>query len=119
MAKRCAQTAVYWANPVNDGFNHFTFDDPIEIKCRWQDKIQILGQPDETQMISRAIALVTQDMTVDGLLWLGTLSQLSSIQRTEPHQIPNICIIKRFEKSPFVGSSTEYLRKVHLTPWIG
>ena len=119
MARRCAQTAVYWGNPVNDGFSNFTFDAPIEVQCRWQDKVQILGQQDETQTISRAIVMVTQDMDEDGMLYLGTLASLTTAQKADPKTIDKAYVIKRFEKSPAVGSNSVFLRKVHLTPWLG
>ena len=42
VAKRfCVETAVYWGNPQNDGYGGFTFDTPVEIKCRWEEKSEV------------------------------------------------------------------------------
>ena len=102
----CTQDAVYWGNPQEDGFGGKTFDDPIAIKCRWQDKVQLLGTPDKETVISRATVVVLQDLQEDGLLWLGSLSSLTTEQRNNPRKIDHMCIVKRPEKTPALGSTT-------------
>jgi len=115
---RCSQTAVYWANPTNDGFGHFTFDTPVEIDCRWQNRTQILSNSDGAAIISRAEVVVTQDLDEDGLLYLGSLTDLTTTQKANPRTVDTVAIIKRFEKTPALGSTTEFLRKAFLTPWL-
>jgi len=118
ITKNCTQTAVYWRNPVDDHYGGKTFDDPIEIKCRWEDKKQVIQNPDGTSMISRAVVIVLQDVDYEGLLYLTTLSSLTTSQKANPREIEDICIIKRFEKTPELGSSTNFYRKAFLTPWL-
>ena len=132
--RSCIQTCVYWGNPVEDGYGGVTYDDPVEILCRWEDKMQILGAVTGGEITgfsetSRAIVYLTQDVDQDGLLYLGTLASLdafldsSSGSYIDPRSIEGTGynrahIIKRFEKTPAFGSTTEFLRKAFLSPWL-
>ena len=117
VTKNLSQIAVYWANPTNDGYGTFTYDDPIEIECRWEDKDQMVQDDKGVMITSRSHAYVGQDVEIEGLLYLGRLDDLDSAQEDDPATIPGICIIKRFEKLPRLGSSTEFLRTAFLTTW--
>jgi len=122
------QTAVYWGNPQPDGSGGFTFDAPVELSpsdnngVRWEDKKQILGLIGEDghgeRLLSRAVVYVLQDVDNNGLLYLGELADLNSVQKADPMTLEDICIIKRVEKTPLLGSTTEFLRKAYLTPWL-
>lgn len=125
----CKQKAVYWGNPTEDGYGGLTFDDPVEIYCRWEDKTQILGAITGNQVLgysetSRAIVYLLQDVTEEGYLWLGELTDLDSYLDSsdgtyiDPRTVPNAHIIKRFEKTPSFGSTTVFLRRAFLTPWL-
>ena len=133
--RRCTQTAVYWGSPLADAYGGMSFDSPVEIPCRWEDKIQILGTITGNQIIgyqetSRAIVYLTQDVDQDGYLYLGTLQDLidldssdvydseGSFDNLDPRTIAGAHIIKRFEKTPSLGSGTDFLRKAFLTPWL-
>ena len=124
--KRLTQTAVYWANPVNDGFGSYTYDDPIEIKCRWADRT-ILGYDKRTTdmgviTLSQTSVLVLQDLDNEGYLYLGTLEQLydlysgaeSSAAGLNPLEIEKAYKIKEFNKVPLLGSTTEFVRRAFL-----
>ena len=128
--KSCTQTAVYWGNPQEDGEGGKTFDAPVEIYCRWEDKTQVLGLLGEDDKgernISRALVYLTQDVDVNGYLYLGALDDIydayptleSSDANIDPHSINGCYVIKRFEKTPVMGSTTKFLRKAFLTPWL-
>lgn len=117
------QTAVYWGNPKNDGFGHFTFDDPVEIKCRWEGMNQIVTDAKGNEITSRALVFVLQDVDEEGMLYLGTLDDLYDSAEdssfgalSNPKDIEGAFIIKRFQKTPALGSTTDFLRKAYLTP---
>lgn len=129
ITRNLSQTAVYWGGPVQDGYGDFTYDDPVEISCRWEDKQQILGTITGNQIlgfqsVSRAVVYVDQDLDEDGMLMLGELTDIedsegdSSGSYYDPRQLNNAYIIKRFEKTPVLGSSTEFLRRAFLTPYL-
>ena len=123
------QTAVYWADPADDGYGGVSYADPIQISCRWEDKQQIIGTITGNQIVgfqnmSRAIVYVDRDLDVDGFLMLGTLDDLtessgdSSGEFYDPHQLAGAYIIKRFEKTPALHNTTEFIRVAYLTPWL-
>ena len=129
ITSKLTQTAVYWGNPHEDGYGKVLFDEPIEIACRWEYKQQVLGTISATlvvgyQDISRSIVYVDRDLDEEGCLFLGTLDDLTDSEGDssggyyEPQQVDGAWIIKRFEKTPALGSTSVFLRKAHLTPWL-
>lgn len=112
------QTAVYWGNPTGDGEGGNTYDAPVEVKCRWQDRKQVIMEDNGEKMLSRALAFVEQELDYNGLLYLGTLADLDSTQEADPSTITDICIIKRFEKIPALASKSVFLYRAFLTPWL-
>jgi hypothetical protein len=121
VAKFCVQTAVYWGNPQNDGYGGHTYDTPIEIKCRWEDKNEVdfgwfsSGFPGNIRL-SKSSLLVTQDLQEKGYLWLGTLQQLNSLYSdiTQPEVVRGAYMIHRFDKIPMVFKTDEFVRRVWL-----
>jgi hypothetical protein len=125
IARQYKQKCVYWGNPVNDGHGGFTFDNPIEINCRWEDMQQIVSDKYGNEITSRAVVYVPQDLDEEGMLYLGTLESLyeldgdsdsSSGGVDNPRDIDKTYIIKRFKKTPALGSTTNFLRAAFLTP---
>ena len=113
--KKCVEICVYWANPVPDGEGSYTYDSPIEIACRWEAMSQIVTDNKGEQITSRAVVYVTQDVDEDGMLFFGSLDDLDS-DDVVPKTVEKAYYIKRFEKKPLLGSSTQFLRKAYLTP---
>lgn len=120
------QTAVYWSNPVNRGNGRFDYDDPVEIRCRWEDKTQEFAADDDigTKYVSRSIVYTSSLLSVDGKLFLGTLAELSDYLDSssgtyiDPIYVEAAFLIKRAERIPVLGSSTKFLYKAFLTPLI-
>lgn len=116
LERQYKQDAVYWGNPQSDGEGGFTFDDPVEIKCRWEEIKQTMIDKKGTEMLSRAVVFVKQDLDEEGILYLGTLDDLTSAEEIEPKDVENAFIIKRFAKVPSLLVPTEFLRTAYLTP---
>jgi hypothetical protein len=116
--KVCVQTAVYWGNPKDDGYGGFTFDDPVNISCRWEDKIQIVATMDGQEVSSDSEILVTQDLDYNGYLYLGTLEELSEDYTEEelanPMNVPTAKAIISKSKIPMIKSTKEFVRIVYL-----
>lgn len=110
----CVQDAVYWSAPTPDGYGGYTFASPTAIKCRWDEKIELFTDAQGKEVTSKAIVLVTQDMQAEGYLYLGSLSELSPDQKTNPKLINGAYIIRRFDKTPMIKSTTEFVRTVYL-----
>ena len=117
IARLCVQTAVYWGNPTGDGYGGKTFDDPVEISCRWEDiveNINRVGARLGEEIVSMAQVYVTTDVEEQGYLFLGTLDDLDSGEEADPTTIVKAYMINRFDKIPVLRSTTEFLRKAYL-----
>ncbi len=108
----CVQTAVYWGNPVADGYGGFAFDDPVEIKCRWEDKALIFTDSTGIERMTDALIMITQDLDVLGYLYLGVLSGLTDEQKADPLKVEDARQILAFEKVPLLRSTKAFVRQV-------
>lgn len=119
--KFCVETAVYWGNPVNDGYGGFTYDTPVEIDCRWENKTEMdigwlsTGFPGNIRL-SKASVLVTEDLDLNGVLWRGTLDTLNDTYDdiSDPKIISEAYAIHRVDKIPMVFKTDEFVRTVWL-----
>lgn len=124
LTRTCKQVCVYWGNPTNDGEGGKTFDDPVELYCRWEELSQVVTDNKGAEITSRAVVYLLQDVDEEGMLYLGTLEDLYDDYATDssagevenPIGIEGAYVIKRFEKLPVLGSTTEFSRRVYLTP---
>jgi len=110
----CVQTAVYWGTPTPDGYGGFTFADPIEVKCRWDDKTQMVVDFKGKEVVSKAQLIVLDDLDLQGLLYLGSLDDLDSTEETDPSTVEGAYEIIRIEKNPEFASTTDFIRQVFL-----
>ena len=69
----CVQACVYWGSPVEDGKGGKTFDEPIELACRWQEMMQVVSDAKGNELTSRAVVYVLQDVDEEGMLIPGRL----------------------------------------------
>ena len=119
--KFCVETAVYWGNPVNDGYGGFTYATPVEIDCRWENKTEMdigwlsTGFPGNIRL-SKASVLVTEDLDLNGVLWRGTLDTLNDTYDdiSDPKIISEAYAIHRVDKIPMVFKTDEFVRTVWL-----
>ena len=120
--RTCKQLAVYWGSPNETGYGSQVWANPVEISCRWEDKEQLIQLDDGSQISSRAIVYVLQDVDLEGMMYLGTLDDLYDLGESSagaidnPKEFDKAYVIKKFEKSPALGSTTDFVRKVWLTP---
>lgn len=94
------QTAVYWGNPTNNGTGGFTYDDPVEILVRWEEKRTVLEDENKNTVISGAVVYSNQSLDEQGYLYLGDLDDMesasspldisSSRRIIEVHSIPSL-----------------------------
>ena len=74
--KVCVQTAVYWGNPVPDGFGGMTFDYPVEIMVRWDFSQRAVLWNQGIELNVDVTVLSPEDLDREGMLFLGTLDDL-------------------------------------------
>ncbi len=122
ISRRLTQTCVYWGNPTPNGRGGYTYDDAVELDCRWEEMYQVVTDARGVEVTSRALVYLEQDVDYEGMLYLGTLDDLydqaesSADAISDPTQYANTFVVKRFEKIPALGSTTVFVRKAFLTP---
>ena len=106
MNRLCVEDAVYWGNPQDDGYGGFTYDDPVEIKCRWEEKREVVTMAGEDrkgrEIVSKAQVWVLQDVDEEGYLYLGSLDSeaaLTSVEEENPASVDGAYKIQLFEKT--------------------
>lgn len=112
ISKVCVQTAVYWGNPVSDGMGGHTFDVPVEIKCRWTDKVRITTDSNGLQLQAKGNLLVTQDLDYEGWVMLGTLEDLPDLESADPLKVSGAYKIVAIDKVPMIKSTTVFVRTI-------
>ncbi len=71
--RRLTQDMVYWRMAGNDGEGGFLYDDPVELKCRWEEKIEQVVTTMGEETVSRAKVFVDRKLTEGSYIYLGTL----------------------------------------------
>ena len=68
------EDAVYWPPGQPDGFGQTVSEDPVQIKCRWQNdqrrRVSTIG----SEFISQAIVYCEQELAYNGWIWRGLLA---------------------------------------------
>ena len=114
------QKCVYWPPESTESASADAYDDygkpkvslqPVEIDCRWSDKVEKFINAAGDDVMSNAIVLVTQDIEVGGILMLGEITDIVDEQVIKNN--PNTWEIRRFDKTPDIDA-TEVLGKVFL-----
>lgn len=104
------QVAIYWAPSTANDFGLSTFDTPVEIDVRWEDKNEAYMTAAGTTAQSNAFVYVDQDVLLGGMLKLG---ELDSSTEDDPADEDDTYEIMRFDKLPN-RRATEFLRTVFL-----
>lgn len=65
------QEATYWGNPEPDGYGGKTFDRPVLINCRWEDKFELVVDRQGKEVTAISKVFVDRDMEVGGYIALG------------------------------------------------
>jgi hypothetical protein len=113
--KFAVQTAMYWANPVNDGDGNKTYDAPVDILVRWDDKTQVVINSSGKEKVSKAEILTNEEMQELEFLYLGALADFPSGQDlSNPKTIEGSYQIIVKSKIPFVRKTDEFVRTYFL-----
>lgn len=113
--KIAVQTAVYWGNPVNDGFGGYTYSIIKDIQCRWDGVTEIVTNSKGKEIVSQAKLMVVEDLDKEGYLYLGSLVDFASgVDYSNPKNIDGAYPIQKIEKVPMIKSITDFVRTVYL-----
>lgn len=107
------QWAVYWGNPRSDGYGGRTFDDPVQIRVRWQKQQVMFVDATGQEVLSQAVVFVGRELDIDGYLYLGQLDDLDSDQLGDPLAVDEAYPVRGRSASPDLRAQ-RYVRKVWL-----
>lgn len=112
------QTCIYWGNPVADGFGSYTYDDPVELDCRWEDITMVEMLALEINSEVRSEVFLAEDVEEQGMLLLGKLDDLDSGEYNDP-VAAGAYIIVRFDKIPTLKGNYYYRKAYVGRLWTG
>jgi hypothetical protein len=109
--------AVYWSRSTVRSDGSFSYNAPVEIKCFWSPNTKLTTVEKEGKVISiMATVHVTQDLSEQAILYLGTLSSLTTLQQSDPRKVSGAYEITMFIKEPSLYLLDTYNRRALITP---
>lgn len=111
VTKYLVDKAVYWAPLESGGDGQPTYDDPVEISCRWREETQQMVGRDGTEWTSQIMVVVDRDVEEQGVLWLGTFSELEDAG--DPFGNEDAWRIQKFKKTSDLRG-TDFVRRAFL-----
>jgi hypothetical protein len=112
LERKLKQKCVYWAVNTFDEFGKITFEEPVEISCRWEDNVVLFVDSTGESRPSKAIVYLVTDTDLTGWLWKGTLVELDS-DYNDPRELKDAQEIKGRGKIPSLNNEN-VLRVVYL-----
>ena len=111
------QVCMYWGAPTPDGFGNNTFDDAVEVDCRWDDTQQKFVAPSKEELVSRSVVYPELVFEVGGYAWLGTRGELEaagySVSSNPITEVAGAREVRGFDKIPNLRN-TETLHIAYL-----
>lgn len=106
---------VYWAPKGKDRVGKTTFENPVEMRCRWEDGATVVRDQNGEEHIYNATVFVGEDLDVEGMLWHGEIIDVPVDEGDGDPSIPpnDANPIKKFEKIPKINYR-KFVRKVYL-----
>jgi hypothetical protein len=111
-ARNLKQKCLYWKMNSPDGYGTYTYDDPIELDCHWEDISLVDEMFREVQQQLRSEVILAQDVDEQGMLMLGELIDLDSDVFNDPVSA-GASMIVRFDKVPTVKGNY-FFRKAYV-----
>lgn len=69
--RKLTQEITYWAPAGSDKYGNETFDSPVKIIGRWEERSEQVMLPNGEITVSKAIVFVDQDLEIEGYLVEG------------------------------------------------
>lgn len=118
IARMLRSKCTYWP-PGSEGSGGVDFDDygqpvyadPVELSCRWEEKIEEFLDSKGTLQVSKAVVYVSTDVSPGGVLMHEELANVGDT--ADPKNNDGAWEIRRFDKLPNF-KDTEYLRTAYL-----
>jgi len=101
------QTITYWAPSSYDKFGVGTYDDPVTVIGRWEDKQELFIDVNGKEVRSSSIVYLEDDVETGGYLYLGESTETTPIDETGAREI------RGYAKTPSLDA-VYFLRKIWL-----
>lgn len=118
------QDFVYWSPSGNNGFGKMEFEDPVELKGRWEDEFENMAKDsssrikvakDGKEYLSQATIFTSEKPVdgwhLDGYVFLGVLTDLAT--PADPYSNNKAFEIKRIDSIPDLNNTGTMFR-IHL-----
>lgn len=77
LIKTCQrETLIYWAPTDPSPFGEPQWCAPVEMTCRWDDKLQEIQSTSGTRVVSRVEIISQEKLKVGGFVYRGSMSDL-------------------------------------------
>lgn len=93
------QTITYWAPGAPDGYGGLAFATPVQIKGRWEDRVEIYADPSGRELSCNAVVYLADSVVNRGYLYNGESSAAS------PLSVSGAKEIRRFDRTPTLNAS--------------
>lgn len=109
-------SAVYWslADPPTLADGSPSYQAPLSIEVIWREDQRVVKDFYEKEFISRANIYTGDDLEEQGMLYHGSLSDLSAEQKVDPRLVPEAYEIRRIMKVPSLAFKDKYMRKSYI-----
>lgn len=105
------QKAVWWERSATpDASGTYTFGNPVEIDCRWVDRVDEFVNAQGQEQTSKSKVYVDREMKPGDWLRLG---ELESDMTNEPFDHEDAYEIQRFDRTPNL-KATKFLLTAYL-----
>lgn len=88
------QVATYWAMTGYNDYGGAVFALPVQIPCRWENKIELFRNKEGKEVASKGKVYFLQPVELDGYLWLGTSTE------ADPRTVPDSYEIQGLYTTP-------------------
>ena len=109
------QKALWWEMSGMNDVGELTFEDPVEVDVRWDDKVEHFVAADGKERISKSIIICDREMKPGDMLWRGTEAAFNTEHGagTDPRSVVEAGEIYRFDSTPDVKAK-EFLWQAYL-----
>lgn len=111
ISKMRKQTAVLWVRGTSPGeFGEYTYEEPVEIECRWDDEAREFLSPTGETLTSSSVVYPDRDVQVGDFLMEG---EIDSNTPDDPTEYPDAKKVRGKAKTPNLRA-TETLYTAYL-----
>ena len=91
------QTAVYWERQSADSYGRYSYAEPIELPCRWEQKVEEFRDSKGEKLVSKATVYLDRVVKQGDIMRQGTLDLDAP---ADPRSLTDVFEVRIFEQVP-------------------